>query len=976
MQVHFSILGPVEITVDGQATALAPRHRGVLTYLLLNDGRVCTIDRLVDAVWGLDAPVTARAQIHAALTAIRRVLRNTDAASVIETRAAGYVAHPTPDQFDLAEFTGHVAAATREADTHAAAAKLRTGLALWRGDALADLTADYVAGARARLHEQRLSAFERLMDLELSLGSHELLLDELIAALAENPLRERLAGQLMLALYRSGRQSDALATARSLRNTLVERHGLDPGSSFSELEQAILRDDPRLRLPANHTDAEPVESHRPATSSPTPPPSPNPPPRRTNFLPYDIPDFAGREAELNRLGAAPCGSGGVVAVDGMAGVGKTALAVHVAHRLTDRYPDGQLFVDLQAYAADGAALAPAAALEILLRQIGIPPNRIPADESDRGALWRTELIGRRIVTVLDNAADTNHIRPLLPAATDSLILITSRRRLVDLDGAQAVSMQVLPPRDAVALFEQIVGERAAAQPVAALDVLQLCGFLPLAVRIAAARLLHRPQWTVSYLAERLRDERRRLAELSTSERGVAAAFALSYSQLTSGQQRMFRLLGLLPGRDVDPAAAAALAGLPCSDDAELVLEGLLDVHAATQQEPGRYLLHDLLRAYAAAIVAADESDIARDDSLSQLLDHYLHTARAAVDLRFRHSAADRSPLPPATVTITAFEDPDAAAAWLHAERDNLIAATLHAADHDRLAYARDMAATLRPYLDGYSHHADAVRLHAVALAANRRLADGSGEARALTDLGWTCWRQGEYPDATQYSEQALTAARTSGDRFEEARAHNTLGNICWRQRDLAEAYGHFQTALRLTREIGNRSGEAHVLGSLALVLDESQYPQARDHLDRALVLHRQADNQLGEALVLDKLGTLCRRHGMLDEAHRYHRQAVELFGSLGNRSDMAAALNGLGETVRACDDAAQAIRDHSAALELATETGNTPALAGAHDGLARAHHLRGQLDLARRQAALALNLFETLGLPEAGDVAEFLAGLP
>ncbi|WP_327099116.1 tetratricopeptide repeat protein [Nocardia vinacea] len=199
---------------------------------------------------------------------------------------------------------------------------------------------------------------------------------------------------------------------------------------------------------------------------------------------------------------------------------------------------------------------------------------------------------------------------------------------------------------------------------------------------------------------------------------------------------------------------------------------------------------------------------------------------------------------------------------------------------------------------------------------------------------------------------------------------------CRTRRHLAEAYGHFQTALRLTREIGNRSGEAHVLGSLALVLDESQYPQARDHLDRALLLHRQADNQLGEALVLDKLGTLCRRHGMLDEAHRYHRQAVELFGSLGNRSDMAAALNGLGETVRACDDAAQAIRDHSAALELATETGNTPALAGAHDGLARAHHLRGQLDLARRQAALALNLFETLGLPEAGDVADFLAGLP
>ncbi|MFB8005113.1 BTAD domain-containing putative transcriptional regulator [Nocardia sp. NPDC056000] len=989
MDVRFSILGPVEISIGGQAATLAPRHRGVLAYLLLNVDRVCTIERLIEAVWGLDEPDTARAQIHAALTSIRRVLRKAEAAQTIQTHAAGYIARPGPNQFDLTDFTVHVAAAEQAVEPADAVAELRAGLALWRGDALGDLTAAYVVNARARLHEQRLAAIERLMDLELSLGRHQQLLDELIAQVAENPLRERLTGQLVLALYRSGRQRDALATARALRTALVEDHGLDPGPAFSDLEQAVLRGDSALLLPAAPKPHRPEPPQPAPQSAPTRPTSASPsphtgptaassapetPPTTANFLPYDIPDFEGRAAELDRLGTPDQrGPGGIVAIDGMAGVGKTALAVHAAHRLTDRYPDGQLFVDLQAYAADRAAVAPAAALEILLRQLGIPADRIPLDEGERSALWRKELAGRAIVAVLDNAADADHVRPLLPATTGSLILITSRRRMIDLDGVHAVSIPVLPPGDAIGLFERIVGARAAAEPVAALDVLQLCGFLPLAVRIAAARLVHRPQWSVGYMADRLRDERRRLVELATTERGVAAAFALSYGQLAPAHQRLFRLLGLHPGRDIDPAAAAALADLPHAYDAEPLLEELLDVHVVTQHEPGRYLLHDLLRAHAAAMVTVDESDTARQAALSRLSDHYLHTARAAVDLLFPHSASDRHPLPPATDPITAVDGPDRAVRWLHAERANLMAVIVHAADHDRPEFVRDAAVTLRPYLDGYFHHTDAARLHAVALVAGRRLGDRSGEARALADLGWTHWRRGEYADATRYSEHALAVARANGDRFEEARALNTLGNVRWRQREPDAARDYFRDALWITREIGNRGGEAHVLGNLALVLGQDHHTEALDHLERALDLHRQVGNTRGEALVLNKIGTLYRWCGQPDRAREHHGRALELYRSLGTHGDEAAAWNGLGHTARAGGDAAQAISEHGTALERAVQTGNVPEEADAHEGLARAYLLCGQRDQAREHAESALRHYRALGLPEAEGVRDLLA---
>ncbi|MFD8243763.1 BTAD domain-containing putative transcriptional regulator [Nocardia sp. NPDC059691] len=953
----------MKIVVDGCESAAAPRHRAVFAYLLVNVGRVCSAGRIIEAIWGTDPPDTARSQIHAAVTAIRKVLREANAAQVLQTTAAGYVALPGPGQLDLAEFTSRIGAGRLLAasEPEAAVAELRAALALWHGEALADLNAVYVASVRRRLQEKQLAAFEQLTEVELGLGRHEAVLDELAAMVSANPLREKLAGQLILALHRAGRQVDALAAARSFRTALAHAQGLDPGRAFVALEQAVLRDDVE---PATHV---------------TPPAARTEPvPRSANFLPYDIPDFAGRDAELGHLLAPLTGTAGTIAtIDGMAGIGKTALAVHTAHRVADRFPDGQLFIDLQAHTIDRQPVATDTALEILLRQIGIPAERIPQTTADRGALWRSELAGRRVVAVLDNAVDADQVRPLLPGGTDSLVLITSRRRLIDLDGARALSVDPLPARDAVDLFERIVGERATAEPLAVLDVLHLCGFLPLAVRIAAARLLHRPQWTVGYLAGRLRGERRRLAELSTAERGVVAAFNLSYRQLRADGQRMFRLLGLHPGRDIDPVAAAALAGTSV-DDAEMLLEGLLDVHVIAQYEPGRYTFHDLLRQHARAMVSVDESDDARAVALSRLFDHYLHTARTAVDLLFPYSAGHRQPLPPSAARVTPLDDAEAAAEWLDAERENLVTTAAYASEHGTPAHARDTAETLRPYLDGNSRHSDAARLHQVALLASRELADSIGEARALTDLGWACWRQGDYELATTHSRAALRVARLSGDRYQEARALNTLGNVAWRKREYDQAGRYLRDALDLANRLGNRVGEAHVLGNLGMLLgaDNNRYRDAREHLDRALALHREVGNKRGEALVLNYLGSLCRRNDLLDEARHNHSRARDLYRMLGSRGDEASALNGLGETDRTAGDPGTATEQHGTALTLADEVLNLPERARANDGLARAYRDLGDVGRAREYAGTAMSLYANLGVPEADDMRVFLDTLP
>ncbi|MFD0361042.1 tetratricopeptide repeat protein [Nocardia sp. GCM10030253] len=962
---RFTVLGPVAVTVEGRELAgMAPRHRAVLAYLLINARTVVGFDRLIDAMWGPTSPDSARAQIHAAVTAVRRVLREAGVEQVIDTRAGGYMISPVAGQLDLDEFNTLVATGD-STDREDAAAQIRAALELWRGEPLADVKADYVFSARARLIDRRLTTVERLAELELALGRNEELVDELSAEVAAHPLREKLVGHLVLALYRAGRQADALAVARTFREALADQQGLDPGRAFATLEAAVLRDDPGLTL-----DAVSVES-RTSRAEPAIRPA-----RRANFLPYDTPDFAGRSTELDRLAGEPGDRAQIAALDGMAGIGKTTLAVHVANRSSDRFPDGQLFVDLQAHTSGQRPVAPSEALETLLLQLGVSAERIPPELVDRAALWRAELTDRRVVVVLDNALDTDHLKHLLPGTSASLFLITSRRRLIGLDGARALSVDVLPAEDSIDLFTRIVGERAHAEPVAVLDVLQLCGFLPLAVRIAAARLHHRPRWTVRYLADRLRQQRGRLSELSTSERSVAAAFTLSYRQLDPLQQRMFRLLGLHPGRDIDAQAAGALAAIS-TERAEQVLEDLLDAHVLAQHEPARYTFHDLLREHAHSRADEQESPETRHAAKTSLFDSYRYRAAAAIDLLYpyiRHRMPKLAqPDPPDEVP----RDQDAAVRWLEAERANLLAVATHCARTEWPSHAGDFATILFHFLDRRAHHSDAMVLHTEALHAARSRGDTAGEGRALIDLSEVHWRQGRPEQAMADARCALELSRATGDRLGEALAHNRLAFGAWRQGDYAQAHDRYTRSLALCREIGDRVGEAAGLDNLGTVFErQGRYAEALDHHRGARDIYREIGSTHGEVDALDNLGLVYRRLGQYEQARTHHRQALELYRELGYRSDEAEALNGLGAVARATGDAAQAVTDHGAALTLAREVGNMPEAACAHDGLAHAHRALGRIDTAREHATHALDLYVELELPEAHEVRVLLSSLP
>ncbi|MEV0235916.1 BTAD domain-containing putative transcriptional regulator [Nonomuraea sp. NPDC050786] len=943
MDVRFAILGPVEVSAGGLSLpVLAPRHRAFLAYFLLNAGVVLTIDRLIDAMWGPTPPDTARAQVHAALTAMRRTLRTADAAHLVQTRPAGYVIAPAAGQLDLQEFATLVAEAESEPAT--AVPTLRRALALWRGPALAGVQAHFAESARARLEDRRLGAVERLAELELAAGRHTELLDQLAAELAAHPLREKLAGQLMLALHHAGRQADALAAGRDYRRRLADEQGLDPGHGFLAVEETVLRGEP----PAP-TWIRPEEAGPPAAARIHPeeagPPTVAGPPAATGlaaaagglaarpvaaFLPYDVADFAGRAVQVEELCRPASQPVTISVIDGMAGIGKTALAVHAAHRLAERYPDGQLFIDLHAHTAGQRSLEAAEALEVLLRQLGVPTERIPVSMTERAALWRAELAGRRVLLVLDNAADAAQIRPLLPGVSNSLVLITSRQRLTDLDGARSVSMDVLPLPDAVALFTGIVGERASAEPEAVAEVLLLCGFLPLAVRIAATRLRHRPRWSVAHLAERLRDERRRLTELATSERGVAAAFTLSYRQLPADQQRLFRLLGLHPGRDIEPHAAAALADLPV-ERAEDLLEDLLDAHMLQQRTFGRYVFHDLLRRYAAQLAAEQEPPDLTHAAMTRLLGHQLITASDAMDLLYPDSAhrrprIERSACPPAPL-----HDARQALAWLDAERANLVLAADSGSAHTGL-----LATTLYRYLYDHAHHDDALTLYGKALHAARCRADPAGEGRALTDLGWVHQVQGSHDVAREHFERALAACRTAEDLRGQARALVGLGRVGTDEGDHERAKEANLRALELFRDIGDRFGEAVTLDYLGIVHERlGQYAQAADLHRQALELSREIGSRGGEADALDNLGVACTRLGRYSEARDHHEQALELYRRFGYRRGEAKALNSLAEIAATTGDPGQAVRLHTAALDLAVQLSNRSEERRAREAVAR-----------------------------------------
>ncbi|MEV7507475.1 BTAD domain-containing putative transcriptional regulator [Streptomyces sp. NPDC091201] len=1018
--------------------------------LLLESGRVVPVGRLVEATWEKDPPVTAAHQVRKAVADLRR--RIPAGTEVIATDGPGYRVVVTDDQVDLLEFdalTRKAAQDLREGRRQAAAEALRGALALWRGSVLSGMGGRVIEAAATALEERRLAAAEQFFELSLVLGESGDLISGLRALITQHPLRETLRGQLMLALYRSGRQAEALKEYGEVRGLLVDELGIDPGPRLSRLYEAILRDSPELAAPERPA-AEPAAEHAapvppgaeevtavPAVPEGAPavrddpapprsaarvpeqpqPPPPPPPPHSAGTsqevpctLPYDLPDFTGRARELAELFdyVRGPGRGGdrharIVAIDGMGGMGKTTLAVRAAHQLADRYPDGQLHIDLHGFTPGGRPVTAAAALDSLLRALGTPGDRIPEDLEGRTALWRSRLDGRRVLLLLDNAVDATQIRPLLPAAPGCLALITSRGRLLDLDGVEWVSIGMMEPEDSTVLMtETLGGTRVAAEPEASAELAELCGHLPLALRIATARLRNRPRWTVRYLVERLRDETRRMDELSSGERSVAATLRLSYLAMDEEYRTAFRILSLYPCAGIDVHAAAALLGTSVRD-AEDALEFLLDVHLVQQPDIGLYTFHDLVRSFAQSLRgrATAEDDAA---AVERLLGYYMTTSDAACEVLFPGREKRPTGIAPYEGERPAFRDTDQAAAWFDREQAGLLAtaALAERCGHDR--YAACLSRNVGFHLHAQGQLDEFWSIGRLAVAAARRLDDPALLGISLANLGAACWKLGRFEEGLEVAKEARDTAVRAGDRHTEAHSESTIGLLMSMLGRYGEALPLLELSVAMATELGNPRAEAESLSTLSTLYERwGRYPEAAAAARRAIEIDRELGYRSNEiaaltdlafaqvglyeyadadaslkrardlcdetrspgdvALVLALSARVAQERGDAGAARSFAERALVLGRASGAPIRLAKVENVLGQlyTIRGEHEAALALHTH--AHRIASPMSFRAEEASALLGLARAAEALGDLTAAAGHRAQAETLFEFMGLP-------------
>ncbi|MBZ3914731.1 AfsR/SARP family transcriptional regulator [Streptomyces acidiscabies] len=822
-QLRFDILGPLEVWEGTTRLRLSgPIQERILVALLLDTGKVLPIPRLVAAAWGEDPPATAVHQVRKAIGDLRRRIGG----ETVVTDGPGYRAVLGGSRLDLSEFNTRLReakAATAEDRLADAVHDYRAALALWRGPVLSGAGGPVIEAAVTALEERRLAAAEQYFDLRLRLGETSELVPALRELIAQHPLREPLRGRLMLALYRAGRQAEALEEYARVRELLAEELGVDPGPQLATVYEGILRESP------------PSPAEAPCT------------------LPHDLADFTGREPESQRLlrFARPTDgtSTGVVGIDGMGGCGKTTLAVRTAHRLAADYPDGQLHIDLRGYAPGEQPVTTGTALDVLLCALGVPAARIPEETAARTALWRSALTGKKLLLLLDNAADAATVRQLLPTSPGCLVLVTSRARLVDLDGMEWMSLDVMTPEESATLVAGTIGaHRVVAEPGAAEELARLCGHLPLALRIATARLRNRPRWTVRYLADRLRDETRRLDELSLGERSVAATLRLSYQTLNEECRTAFRILALHPGGAIDVHAAAALLDTAGVWEAEEILELLLDVHLLQQPEIGLYTFHDLVRSFAHSLRGPDAAAVER------LLDYYMSATERACALLFPGRAARPTGLRASTRPVPGLRDTAQAHAWFAREHTALLAAVSLAerSGHDRhtVCLARNVAFLV----NGRGHLDEFAELSSTAVAAARRLGDLELLGVSLSNLGVACWKLGRLEYGIEVAQEGRDVAVRLGDRHTEAHSESTLGLYRSLLGQFPQALAHLESAVALERELGSTRAEAESLTILSALYEQwGRYPQAAASARRAVDLVRQLGQHESESVALTDL---------------------------------------------------------------------------------------------------------------------------
>jgi len=920
------LLGPVQLRIASRVVDLGPaKQRAVLAALLVDADQPLATETLIDRVWGDDPPVSVRSTLYSYVARLRAVLRQAidggEAPPRLEFAAGGYRLALNGHHVDVHEFRRLVELARDgDHDDRRRAALLDQARGLWHGPALADLPGEWAARTREVLGQQRLDAMVLWARIQLRLGRTDEMIGPLRETLGEHPLVEPLAAMLMEALLSEGRSAEALDLYGTTRRRLADELGVEPGPELRRLHAAILRDDSDVAAgDVARQLAVPVQ------------------------LPLDVYGFTGRGPEIARLDAllaattAQPNAVGVFVLCGTAGIGKTALAVHWAHRVAGQFSGGQLFVNLRGYDPAGEPMTAGEAVRLLLDALGVPPERVPVSEEAQVGLYRSLLAGRRVLVVLDNAATAEQVRPLLPGSPGCLAVVTSRDRLSGLGTAEAahpLSLDVLGAVEARDLLTaRIGGARVAAEPTAVTAIVNRCARLPLALAVVAARAAGQPHLPLASLAAELAEDHLDAFVDTDPFADLRAVFSWSYRTLSPAAARLFRLLGLHPGPDIDAAAAASLTGIPMSRIRRHLAE-LARAHLVTEHRAGRFAVHDLLRAYAGELAHTHDPARRRRAALHRVLDHYAFGAHAAARLMTPHrEPVDLGSPLPGVVVGEDFGAHAQALAWITARQAVLLANLKLAARAGFPAHTWHLAWALGPALDRGGHWRELAEVHELALVATGRLADRRGQGYTHRMLGRAWARLGDLDAARGHYEQALQVCAEIGDEVGCAHTHLSLGWVLEQQDKHRAALDHVRQAEALYAAAGHLAGRASALNQTGWYHAQlGEYDEALVDCERALALQVEAGNRYGQASTWDSLGFAHHHLGRHAQAARCYGHALELHRDNGDRYREATTLTRSADCHRAAGDAEAAHRDLTAALTI-FEILNHPDAAGVRSKL-------------------------------------------
>lgn len=909
--VQLEVLGPVRVLRAGQELALGPRlQRALIALLALHVDRIVSRTELVDALWGDTPPASANGSLATYLSGLRRVLepdRSSRAPSqLLVSAGSGYRLRLPEQTIDVCQVQAREERARKAllaGDPETAVTQCREALALWRGQPLDDINCPFVSVERARLEELHLATVELMAEAMLAGERYDQVVAELKPVVQRHPLRERPRALIMTALHRAGNRAEALAHYEQARNEMVEKLGIDPGPHLRAL---------RTEIAADGEAPEPAEPRIPTPAQ----------------LPHAVSSFTGRDREVeqltNLLGERSSATAVIATIDGVGGVGKTALAVHVAHGIADRFPDGQLYLDLRGFDPEQAPLAPSTALGRLLRGLGVDTRTVAGDIEEQATLYRSHLSGKRMLILLDNAATSDQVRPLLPGSPGCSVLVTSRSRLEGLlarDGAYRVTLDVLSPEESDLMLAATLGDRwDDTQRAAAAELASLCGRLPLALRIAAAQLVDRRHIDMSDLCGELSDERARLDALDADDEGTAvrAVFSWSYHSLKPEAAHLFRLLGLHVSTEFSMPAAAASAGLPAHRVRQLL--GVLAAgHLVEDVGRDRYRLHDLLKVYAADQALEHDDQQHREDAVRRMLDFYLHTSDAA-DRRlapFRR----RPQLPPAPdVQPLAFADAAQAVAWGELELANMVAATEQAARNGDVFRATRIPASMWAFLAIRSPWSEWLDSHQVGIDAAVAGGDDYGESSLLISLGYAYQELRRPQQALECLERSKRAFERIPDRPDEDVMFGALGAAYFGVGRIADAQENTSKALAGYRERGDRWGEGWALCNLGTYARElGRYEEATEHFARAQGLFDQMNDHVSQLKASRELGRTHLKFGRFGKAADCFRGAVDLYVRFGGRAGEGWSRHELAEALHRAGHVDEALAQWRQAVQILEE---------------------------------------------------------